>query len=72
MNQEPIAVSGAPPDPRPGQMTAVMRVTAQTSGPRVLRIVLEERIIKQRTSVTVGASEKAMLPSVITDSVEAR
>ncbi len=52
---------------RPGQMTAVMRAVAQQSGPKVLRIgvvqsgrVIEERIIKQRTSVTVGQSEKAM------------
>jgi hypothetical protein len=48
-------------------MTAVMRAMAQATGPKVLRIglvqggrVIEERIIKQRTSVTVGASEKAM------------
>jgi hypothetical protein len=48
-------------------MTAVMRAVAQQSGPKVLRIgvvqsgrVIEERIIKQRTSVTVGQSEKAM------------
>lgn len=47
-------------------MTAVMRAVAST-GPKVLRIgliqggrVVEERIIKQRTSVTVGASEKNM------------
>ena len=47
-------------------MTAVMRAMAQTSGPKVLRIgvvqagrVIEERVIKRRTSVTVGASEKA-------------
>lgn len=52
--------------PQPGQMTAVMRAVAST-GPKVLRIgliqggrVIEERIIKQRTSVTVGASEKNM------------
>jgi len=52
---------------QPGQMTAVMRAMAQASGPKVLRIglvqdgrVIEERIIKQRTSVTVGASEKAI------------
>src|ERR1700728_5444766 len=58
---------GAQPGGRPGQMTAVMRAMAQASGPKVLRIglvqggrVIEERIIKQRTSVTVGASEKAM------------
>jgi hypothetical protein len=48
-------------------MTAVMRAMAQASGPKVLRIglvqdgrVIEERIIKQRTSVTIGSSEKAM------------
>ncbi|HEY5961649.1 MAG TPA: AgmX/PglI C-terminal domain-containing protein [Polyangiaceae bacterium] len=51
---------------RPGQMTAVMRAVAPT-GPKVLRIgvvqsgrVVEERIIKQRTHVTVGPSEKSM------------
>ena len=54
------------PGPQPGQMTQVMRAVAST-GPKVLRIgliqggrVVEERIIKQRTSVTVGASEKNM------------
>ncbi|HRH01015.1 MAG TPA: energy transducer TonB, partial [Polyangiaceae bacterium] len=52
---------------RPGQMTAVMRAMSVQTGPKVLRLglvqggrVLEERIIKQRTSVTVGANEKAM------------
>ena len=52
---------------QPGQMTAVMRAIAQASGPKVLRIglvqdgrVIEERIIKQRTSVTIGSSEKAI------------
>jgi len=47
-------------------MTAMMRAVAGT-GPKVLRIgliqagrVIEERIIKQRTSVTVGSSEKNM------------
>jgi len=47
-------------------MTAVMRAVA-ASGPKVLRIgvvqagrVSEERIIKQRTHVTVGPSEKNM------------
>ncbi len=52
---------------RPGQMTAVMRAMTMATGPKVLRIglvhggrVIEERIIKQRTTVTVGASEKAM------------
>jgi hypothetical protein len=51
---------------RPGQMTAVMRAMQQASGPKVLRIglvaagrILEERIVKQRTSVTVGPSEKS-------------
>jgi len=48
-------------------MTAVMRAMAQATGPKVLRIglvasgrILEERIVKQRTSVTVGPSEKSM------------
>jgi hypothetical protein len=48
-------------------MTAVMRAMTMATGPKVLRIglvhggrVIEERIIKQRTSVTVGQSEKAM------------
>jgi outer membrane biosynthesis protein TonB len=48
-------------------MTAVMRAMSQASGPKVLRIglvaagrILEERIVKQRTSVTVGPSEKSM------------
>ena len=52
---------------RPGQMTAVMRAVAANAGPKVLRIgvvqggrVAEERIIKQRTHVTVGSSEKNM------------
>jgi hypothetical protein len=55
------------PSQRPGQMTAVMRAVAANTGPKVLRIgivqggrVAEERIIKQRTHVTVGASEKNM------------
>jgi hypothetical protein len=67
MNQGPNVGPGAAPGGRPGQMTAVMRAMAQASGPKVLRIglvqggrVIEERIIKLRTSVTVGASEKAM------------
>ena len=52
---------------RPGQMTSVMLALPQASGPKVLRIglvqggrVTEERVIKQRTNVTVGASEKSM------------
>ena len=61
MTQQPPQQAG--PGGRPGQMTAVMRAVAQT-GPKVLRIglvregrVIEERIIKQRTHVTVGPSE---------------
>ena len=51
---------------RPGQMTAVMRAMQASTGPKVLRIglvvsgrILEERVVKQRTSVTVGPSEKS-------------
>src|SRR5579872_1512043 len=51
---------------RPGQMTAVMRAMQQATGPKVLRIglvaagrILEERIVKQRTSVTVGPGERS-------------
>jgi hypothetical protein len=58
--------SQAPSSGRPGQMTAVMRAMQQATGPKVLRIglvaagrILEERIVKQRTSVTVGPSEKS-------------
>ncbi len=61
MNQVPQGASA-----RPGQMTAVMRAMAQSTGPKVLRIglvaagrILEERVVKQRTSVTVGPSEKS-------------
>ena len=67
--QSPVSsnTEGAGSGPQPaGNMTAVMRAVAST-GPKVLRIgiiqegrVVEERIIKQRTSVTVGASEKNM------------
>lgn len=56
----------APQPNRPGQMTAVMRAMPQATGPKVLRIglvqggkVIEERVIKQRTHVTVGPSEKS-------------
>ena len=55
------------PSNRPGQMTAVMRAMPQVTGPKVLRIglvqggkVIEERVIKQRTHVTIGPSEKSM------------
>jgi hypothetical protein len=56
----------APMAGRPGQMTMAMQAVMR-QGPKVLRIglvqagrVLEERIIKQRTHVTVGQSEKSM------------
>src|SRR5271170_2315453 len=71
MNQG-TGTGGATHGARPGQMTAVMRAMAETTGPKVLRIglvqagrIIEERVIKQRTSVTVGASEKAtfVIPS---------
>jgi hypothetical protein len=62
----PGAQPGAGNSHRPGQMTAVMRAMQVQSGPRVLRIglgsggrLLEERIIKQRTTVTVGPNEKS-------------
>lgn len=52
---------------RPGQMTAVMRAVSVATGPKVLRIglvqrgrVVEERVIKQRTTVTVGSNERAL------------
>jgi hypothetical protein len=52
---------------QPGQMTAVMRAIPQASGPKVLRIglvqggkVIEERVIKQRTHVTIGPNEKSV------------
>lgn len=55
-----------PSSHRPGQMTAVMRAVA-ASGPKVLRIgvvqggrVIEERIIKERSDVTIGPSERSM------------
>lgn len=56
-----------PSSPRPGSMTAVMRAMPQAAGPKVLRIglvqggkVIEERVIKQRTHVTIGPSEKSV------------
>jgi hypothetical protein len=52
---------------RPGQMTAVMRAVSVATGPKVLRIglvqagkVIEERVVKQRSHVSVGPSEKNM------------
>jgi hypothetical protein len=62
MTQQQIATPN-----RPGQMTAVMRAMPQATGPKVLRIglvqggkVIEERVIKQRSHVTIGPSEKSM------------
>lgn len=58
---------------RPGQMTAVMRAVAPV-GPKVLRVgvvqggrVIEERVIADRTDVTIGPSEKStfVVPSRI-------
>jgi hypothetical protein len=55
-------------------MTAVMRAMSLASGPRVLRVgivqqgrVVEERVIKQRITVTVGSSEEAtfLIPSPV-------
>src|SRR5256885_16904770 len=68
MTQQPYAGGGGPvPSGRPGQMTAVMRAMPQVTGPKVLRIglvqggkVIEERVIKQRSHVTIGPSEKSM------------
>src|SRR5512138_2478716 len=67
MTQQPYTGGGPVPSGRPGQMTAVMRAMPQVTGPKVLRIglvqggkVIEERVIKQRTSVTIGPSEKSM------------
>jgi TonB family protein len=54
-------------------MTAVMRAMSVATGPRVLRVgvvrggrIVEERVIKQRTTVTVGAAETAtfVVPSL--------
>lgn len=48
-------------------MTAVMRAMSVVAGPKVIRVgvvrggrVIEERIVKQRTTVTIGASGGAM------------
>src|ERR1700751_2089759 len=64
MTQQPYAGGKSG---RPGQMTAVLRGMPQGTGPKVLRIglvqgrkVIEERVIKQRTHVTICPSEKSM------------
>src|SRR5438445_148927 len=67
MTQQQPSYAGPSSSARPGQMTAVMRAMPQTTGPKVLRIglvqggkVIEERVIKQRTHVTIGPSENSM------------
>jgi TonB family protein len=64
--QQPQGQGGKAPPGRPGAMTMAMQaVQVRTSGPKVLRIgiiqggkIVEERIIRQRETVTVGASER--------------
>lgn len=63
MAQENIA----PATSNAGQMTARMRAVSPPAAPKILRIgvvadrkVIEERMIRQRASVTVGPSEKSM------------
>src|SRR5712672_2697748 len=65
--QQPVSGGSHSSSGRPGQMTAVMRAMPQATGPKVLRIglvqggkVIEERVIKQRSHVTIGPSEKSM------------
>jgi len=68
MNQGTHSRSGTPPrSGRTGQMTAVMRALPPAPGPKVLRIglvmggrIVEERVVKRRTSVTLGSDEKSM------------
>ncbi len=58
---------------RAGTMTAVMRAMSGAVGPKVLRVgvvragcIVEERVLKQRITVTVGVSETAtfLVPSL--------
>lgn len=58
---------GGGPAAKPGQMTMAMRAMPQVTGPKVLRIgkvqggrVIEERVVKQRTHVTIGSSHTNM------------
>lgn len=62
----PAQGSGPGSNARPGQMTMAMQAMRVQTGPKVLRLclvnqgrVLEERVIKQRTTVTIGTSENA-------------
>jgi hypothetical protein len=66
MNAGPSEQQGCAARARTGQMTAVMRAISLVDGPKVLRVgvlrggrVLEERVLKSRATVTVGASEAA-------------
>lgn len=64
--QGPQGTQGNRPGGRPGAMTMAMQAVAiRPSGPKVLRIgviqgdkMVEERIIRRRETVTVGASER--------------
>ena len=67
MNMGPRSQPGGQGAARPGQMTMAMRAMPQVTGPKVLRIgkvqggrVIEERVIKQRTHVTIGSSHTNM------------
>jgi len=68
MNVEPTWMQRPSNQPhrRSGAMTAAMQALPGAGGPRLLRIgvvqggrVLEDRIIRERRAVTVGASERA-------------
>jgi hypothetical protein len=57
---------GQPTPRKPGRMTAVMRAVAPAGGPKILRIgvveggkIVDERLVKERTTITVGPTEKA-------------
>nr|MDQ3037068.1 energy transducer TonB [Myxococcota bacterium] len=64
--QGPQQQGGKGPAGRPGAMTMAMQaVQVRSSGPKVLRIgviqggkIVEERIVRQRETVTVGSSER--------------
>jgi len=68
MNMGPgMQQRGGGPAAKPGQMTMAMRAMPQVTGPKVLRIgkvqggrVIEERVVKQRTHVTIGSSHTNM------------
>ncbi|MBK7399432.1 MAG: AgmX/PglI C-terminal domain-containing protein [Myxococcales bacterium] len=66
-NQGPRSQQGGGGAAKPGQMTMAMRAMPQATGPKVLRIgkvqggrVIEERVVKQRTHVTIGSSHTNM------------